>query len=375
MIRIKPWPTIDNPFDDAEKRAVMRVLRRGDLSGFAATIAGHRGGQEVQALEEETANAFKIRYAVAVNSATSGLICAVGALQLAKGASVAVTPYSMSASVACIVPWGLQPEFLDIEFSDYMMTRDIQPVSRACVFVDLFGNIPAEFPDTEFVIEDAAQAAAATRNGKFGGTFGDIGILSMNKYKTGGVGEGGMILTDDEQLAFTCGLIRNHGEVVTQEMQTKGMMRADDSRAVLMGYNFRLPEISAALAREQLKKLPGLVAARQDRADYLTEQLQGCELVQLPYVALGVKPAWYRYPVRVSKHDQWRVIDTLQKSGIPCKAGYVLPINQQAIYAPQPHLPAVERVETEMVLLNVLGATVERADLDDVVKVLADASR
>lgn len=370
-MRSAPWPFV-NPFDDSEKRAMARVLRRGELSGFAATVAGFLGGPEVRALEEETCDAFKVRYAVSVNSGTSALICAVGALML-HDSSVAVTPYSMSASVACILPWLLAPEFIDISLDDYMMRRDVKPVSKAAVFVDLFGNLPTEFPDAEYIIEDACQAACATRNGKFAGTFGDIGVLSMNKYKVGGVGEGGMILTDSEEFAFNCQLIRNHGEVVTQEMQVKGMMMKGDPRAQLLGYNFRLPEISAALAREQLKKLPGLIASRQERAVYLAGRLQPIPGLALPYVAPGVKPAWYRYPVRVPAICRASVVDALQARSVPCKAGYVIPIHHQEIHGLHCELPNVEQAEREIVLLNVLGEGAERKHLDDIAEIIANA--
>jgi len=262
-----------------EKQAVNRVLDSGVLSKYlGAWHENFYGGPEVRAFEEEWAAFFGVKQAVAVNSNTSGLIAALGAMGLEPGDEVIVTPYSMCISATAPLWWGGIPVFADIEEEYFCLDPDsveekITGKTKAILVVDLFGQ-PYDVPAINaiakrhnlIVIEDAAQAPYAKYQSKFAGTFGDIGVYSLNYHKHIHTGEGGMVVTNNADLAERVRLIRNHAEAVVGD---KGVSDLTN----MVGQNYRLTELQAAIGREQLKKLPKLVEARVRNAEYLAGKL------------------------------------------------------------------------------------------------------
>lgn len=272
----------------AEKAAVMRVLDSGVLSGF---LAGQlHGGPEVQALEAEWAAYFGFKHAVAMNSATSCLIAACGAVGLNSGDKVIVPPLTMSASATCMLPWGSVPYFQDIEPDYFCLNptgleffgpdwRDNSNGTKAIITVDIFGqssnpellklkDILGSMP----IIQDASQRPVP-------GGFGDIVVHSLNYHKHIHCGEGGMACTNNDFYADKLRLIRNHAEC---GKGTLGAYWRD-----LYGFNFRMTEIEAAIAREQLKKLPAEITRRQELAEKQSN---------LAPVRPGFEHAWYLFP-------------------------------------------------------------------------------
>ena len=248
-IRTKPFPAYITVGDE-EKKAVCEVIDSGCLSKYlGAWHPQFYGGQQVQALESEWAKYFDVKHAIAVNSCTSGLYCAVGATGVEPGEEIIVSPYTMSASATAPLVFNALPVFADIE-EDYFcldpadLEAKITPRTRAIIVVDLFGlpydaeaiNKIAEKHGL-YVIEDSAQAPGATLKGKFAGTLAHMGVYSLNYHKHIHCGEGGIIVTNDDDLAEKCRLIRNHAEAVVE---------AKGSSDLSSAWNSGLPVNSAA---------------------------------------------------------------------------------------------------------------------------------
>lgn len=251
-----------------EKAAVNRVLSSGTLSKFLGCWdPDFYGGTEVQALEREWAEYFGVRHAIAVNSCTSGLYCAVGSLGIEPGDEIIVSPYTMSASTTAALIYGAIPVFADVEPEHFCLSvesvrRCLSERTRAIIAVDLFGqpydadgiNALANEHNIS-VIEDAAQAPGAHYRGHPTGTLGDVGVFSLNYHKHIHTGEGGVVTTDDGEIAEKVRLIRNHAEAVIGDKGSTDLVN-------MVGFNYRMTELEAAIGRCQLQKLEDLLVGR-----------------------------------------------------------------------------------------------------------------
>jgi dTDP-4-amino-4,6-dideoxygalactose transaminase len=179
------------------------------------------------------------------------------------------------------------------------------------------------------VIEDAAQVPGATYNGRHVGTLAHMGVFSLNYHKTIHTGEGGVVVTDDDNLADRLALIRNHGEVVVKDKGTDDIIN-------LVGFNYRMTEIEAAIGIEQLKKLPTLHPPRVHAADFLTSKLKGFPGLKTPVVREGVVHGYYRYALRFDESvvgvPRDRFVDALNAEGIPMVKGYTEPLYLEPMY-------------------------------------------
>jgi len=340
-VRTTPFPRY-NTIGDEEKRAVMEVLDDGVLSQFLGTWhPNFYGGPRVQKLEREWAAYFGARHAVAVNSATSGLYAAAGAAGVGPGDEVIVSPYTMVASASAALVYGSIPVFADIDPNTYCLSPDsirerITPSTKAIVVVDLFGH-PAEMDEIMaiagehglVVIEDNAQGPGALYKGRHVGSLGHMGVFSLNYHKTIHTGEGGVVVTDDDELAERLQLIRNHAEAVVRGKGVQNLVN-------MVGFNYRMTEIEAAIGSEQLKKLKGLVDRRQENAAYLTERLSGLPGITTPVVRPGCTHGYYVYAIRydagVTGVSRKRYVEALRLEGLTPGAGYVLPIYLEPLY-------------------------------------------
>ncbi len=393
-----------------EEQAALRVLRSGVLSKYLGCWDGDfYGGREVRALEEEWARYFGVTHAMAVNSATSGLYAAVGACGLGPGDEMVVTPYTMSASATAALVYGAVPVFADIEPDCFCLdpaavAACITERTKAIMVVDIFG-LPYDAEGIAavaekhglFVIEDCAQAPGATHHGRYAGTLGHIGVYSLNYHKHIHTGEGGVVVTDDPELAERVQLIRNHAEAVVGD---KGVERLDN----MIGFNFRMPEIEAALAREQLGKLGGLIAERQANAAYLSDQLGKLEGITPPKVREKSTHAYYamsfRFDAEVVGVDRHTYIDAVraelpasrlrEAEGPLVAEGYVKPLYLQPLYQQRIAIgrggfpfaghpgaldysaglcPVTERLHySELFSTELMRPGMTRQDLDDVVE-------
>lgn len=330
-----------DPLGAEEREAVLRVMDSGVLSAFLGSPGeGFLGGPEVRAFEEEWQRAFEIEHAVSVNSATSGLMAAVGAVGVEPGDEVIVSPWTMSASATAILLWNAIPVFADIEPETFNLDPArvralVTPRTRAIVVPDIFGHgarmdeILAIARDHGLkVIEDAAQAPGALDRGRRVGTLGDIGVYSLNYHKHIHTGEGGICVTRDPRLARRMQLIRNHGEVVVE---------GDDPEELqnILGFNFRLTELQAAIGRAQLAKLDRLVTQRVEAADRLTTGLATLEGLHTPVVRDGCTHVYYVYPLVLSEAlapKRGAIARALAAEGLPELAqGYVV-VHRYAAY-------------------------------------------
>lgn len=262
-----------------EKRAVNRVIDSGVLSKYLGVWhPDFYGGEEVRAFEREWAAYFGAKHAIAVNSCTSALQCAVGAAGIGPGDEVIVSPFTMVASVTAPLWYGAIPIFADIEEEYFCLDprsveQRITERTKAIIVVDLFGqpydrdaiNGIAQKHNLT-VIEDCAQAPGATYQGRWAGTLGHMGVYSLNYHKHIHTGEGGMIVTNDDQRAEKLQLIRNHAEAVVEEKGVSDLVN-------MVGGNFRLTELQAAIGRIQLTKLKKLLQLRVKNCEYLAERL------------------------------------------------------------------------------------------------------
>lgn len=334
-----------NTIGDEEKNAVRKVLDKGNLSQFLG--AWHKdfyGGPTVQQFEKEWSVVFGTKYAITVNSNTSGLFAAIGACGIGAGDEVIVSPYSMSASAIAPLIYGAVPVFADVDYDNYgldpaSIEAKITPLTKAILIVHIFGN-PARMDEIMqiarkhnlYVIEDCAQAPLATYKDKLVGTIGDIGIFSLNYHKHIHTGEGGVIVTNNDNLAERVQLIRNHGENI---ITPKGIENAWN----IFGFNYRMTEMEAAIGIEQLKKLPTLVEERIKNANYFAQKLGEIPGIIPPVIESYSKHVYYKQPFKFKKESigvDRNVFINAIKAEIPSaelredtpliEAGYVKPL-------------------------------------------------
>lgn len=335
-----------NSFGRAETTAAKKVVSSGILSQFVGEWGdAFDGGNYVKAFERAWAEHFRVKHAISVNSWTSGLIACVGAIDIQPGDEIILPPWTMSATVAAILHWNAIPVFADIE-PDYFcidpicIENKVTERTRAIIAVDIFGqsceteaiNIIAKKYNLR-VITDAAQSPGALTNQKFSGTLGDIGGFSLNYHKHIHTGEGGVIVTNDDELAKKCRFIRNHAESSVVGSDEHGLSN-------MLGYNFRLGEIEAAIGLEQLKKLSRQVSSRQLVARRLTNGLQGLKGLKLPKVRPKSTNVYYVYGCQLDLKElgvsRSQIIHALKCEGVQgIEEGYTnlhqLPMFQQLL--------------------------------------------
>jgi len=316
-----------NPIGTEEVEAAKAVVESGVLSKFLGCWdPDFYGGQKVQEFERNCEAYFGVKHAVTVNSLTSGLIAAVGAIGIEPGDEVIVSPWTMSASATAILHWNAIPVFADIEPETFCLDpksveANISPYTRAIMAVDICGH-SADIDALKAIadkhglklISDTAQAPGALYKGKYAGTLADIGGYSLNYHKHIHTGEGGIMVTNDDELAERMRLIRNHAEVVVDERGTTDLRN-------MVGYNFRLGEIESAIGIEQLKKLNGFVTSRQKVADRLDLGLKGLKGLRTPVVKPGCTHSYYVYPMvydaSLTGVTRARIHEALVAEGIP----------------------------------------------------------
>lgn len=278
-IRTKPFPR-QKTIGLREIIAVVKVMLTKRLSYFRGNwIPEFHGGPQIQALEKEFSYKFNVKHSISVNSCTSALQIACLAIGLKKGDEVLVTPWSMSCSATAPLVCGAKPVFVDIDKNTFMIDpkkieEKITKKTKAIIVVDLFGQIyPYEIDRIAkkhglYIIEDAAQAIGATRKEIFyAGTCGHIGCFSFTQGKHLTSGEGGMLVTNDDDLALKAKLIRNHAEAVVGAMKQQNVLSNYPKEFQKMyGFNLRLTEIQAAIIRIQLKRLNKFIKTRQKNA-------------------------------------------------------------------------------------------------------------
>ena len=335
-----------NSIGNEEIDAVTNVLKTGNLSQFlAAWGEDFYGGPKVLEFEANCKKYFKVNNAITVNSWTSGLVAILGAIGLEPGDEVIVTPWTMCASATAILHWNAIPVFADIEKDNFCISPDsvfknITSKTKAIMSVDIMGqsaNVDALMKIAKKynlkLISDSAQAPGSLYNGKFTGTLSHIGGFSLNYHKHIHTGEGGIIVTNDDVLAEKTRLIRNHAEAI---VEAKG----ETDLRNMVGYNFRMGEIEAAIGIEQLKKLDDLVSSRQEIALRLTHGLNDLDGLTTPTIRDRCTHVFYVYGMKVDERklgiSKEKIKNALEKEGVPALSTrfanvHLLPIFQKRI--------------------------------------------
>lgn len=327
-----PYPSLG----ESEIRAVTEVVESGCLSGFYGSWGDQfLGGPKVVEFENAWAQRFGVRHAVSVNSAASGLCAAIGALGITPGDEVIVPPYTMSASVVAPLMYGGIPVFVDIEPETFCLDLDlvrkaITNRTKAIMAVNLFGH-PAHLAELRSLadeyglklIEDNAQGPLAAENGRYAGTIGDIGIFSLNYHKHIHTGEGGICVTDNSDLAFRLQMIRNHAENIVEPAKV-------DDITNLIGFNYRMTELSAAIGIEQLKNIDTHVGRREEIAHQLGQALSDFPGLTPPITRKGCRHVYYTWSMKfdaaVAGVSREKFSAALTAEGVPHGTGYVRPL-------------------------------------------------
>jgi dTDP-4-amino-4,6-dideoxygalactose transaminase len=334
-----------NSLGNEEVAAAKEVIESGVLSQFLGVWhEDFLGGPKVREFEQAAAEYFGIKHAITVNSWTSGLIAAIGAIGIEPGDEVIVTPWTMSATATAILHWNAIPVFADIDAETYNLSpaaieKCISPYTKAIVVADIFGQsadideimVIAERHGLK-VVSDTAQAPGALYKGRYAGTLADVGGFSLNYHKHIHTGEGGILVTNDDRIAERLQLIRNHAEVVVGD---KGVPDISN----MVGYNFRLGEIECAIGLEQLKKLSGMVVSRQALAETLTEGLRDLPGLLTPVIGHDRTHVYYVYPMQLDVAElgvsRDIVCDALNAEGVNISRRYqnihLLPVYQKKI--------------------------------------------
>lgn len=306
-----------------ELNEVKSILKKGSL-----TSAANIGGKNVQEFEKRAASYLKSKYIIAVNSGTAALQAALFALNIKTGDEVLLPSFSFVATANVVISVGAKPVFVDILKENYTMDPDnlkkkISKKSKVIIPVHLYGNVSFIKEISEIakknslrIIEDAAQSLGSTYKGKHTGTFSDMGCYSLYPGKVMTAGEGGFIATNNNQLKEKLRMIRNHG-----------MLHGYDTRT--FGLNLRLPEISAAIAKIQIKKLPSFLKKRRKNAKILSELLSNIE-IKKPKERKYEKVNWYLFTIAIKKRDQ--LLKKLNSKGISATTYYPTPIHKTPFY-------------------------------------------
>ena len=313
-------PMSSADLDQSDYDAVLEVLHTGRLAL----------GPKSEEFERRIAEYVGVEHAVTVNSGTSALHLIVRGLGLRKGDEVLVPSFTFAASVNALLYEGVTPIFVDIEPDTYNLDpadieAKITTSTRAIMAVDVFGH-PAAWDRIEleasrrglFVIDDSCEGLGAEFRGKKLGAFGDAAAFAFYPNKQITMGEGGVIVTNDDKLAAYARSARNQGRGGGSWLEH-----------VRLGYNYRLDEMSAALGCSQLARIEEILARRAQVAARYDARLGRVAGIRLPVVRSDVRMSWFVYVVTLDWGiDPEKVMAGMEKRGIPVRV-YFVPIHEQ----------------------------------------------
>ncbi len=309
---------------EEEREAVLSVLASGHLVQ----------GERVAEFEDLFARYIGTADAVATSTGTAALHAALAALGIGPGDEVILPAVTFFACAAMVGARGATPVCVDISADTYTLDPEraseaVTPQTRAVMPVHLFGQ-PADLDpildlaeDRELaVLEDASQSHGALYRGHRVGSLGTVGSFSFYPSKLITTGEGGMVVTDEDELAEYCRKFRQHGEAKKYEHE-------------ILGFNYRMTDLAAAIGIEQLKKIDRFIEARSRNAAYLTKALQGIEGLDVPKVMPGRTHVFYQYILRVKEEFPLirdEAVERLKASGVESRPSYPIPIHRQRAF-------------------------------------------
>lgn len=344
-----------------EIEAVVKVMKSAVLTHKLGA------GPMVTKFEKSFAESVKAKHAIAVNTGTAALHSAIVAAELKPDDEVILPSFTFVSTAEVVVMTGAKPVFVDINPETYNISpEEIEKVvtkkTKAVFPVDLYG-LSADMKRVRgiadkhrlVVVEDAAQAHGASYEGKPVGAFADVACWSFYASKNMTTGEGGMMTTNSDEIAEKLRLMRSHGE-------------REEYISVMLGHNYHMTEMQAAIGCVQLEKLPKFVAKRRENAKRLTAKLRREPKLQLPREPKACKHGWYLYTVRLKdakKKQRDRIIEGLRKKGIGTGVYYANPIHLMPYYSKfsRRKLPETEKASQQVFSLPVHpGVTAEQTD-------------
>jgi dTDP-4-amino-4,6-dideoxygalactose transaminase len=363
-------PLVRTLVGDEEIVAVTRVLKSGQLAA----------GPEVAAFEQEFAQICGTRYAVAVNSGTAALHCALEAAGVSSGDEVVTTPFTFAATATPILMQRATPRFVDIDETTFnadlnALSAAVGPKTKAVIGVDLFG-LPFATSGIDdlrsrgiMVIEDACQSIGASRNGISAGATADVGCFSLYATKNLMTGEGGMLTTDNDDIASAARRFRQHGQGERYEYLS-------------LGYNYRMTDLAAAIGRVQLSRLDDIRTKRSTNARLYDDMLSGVSGVRAPFVPHGVVHAYHQYSIIIDESqtkngaNRDQVRQALLGEGIGCGVYYPTPLHLNPLFAnlgyTRGSFPIAERVASQILALPI-HPLLSTSDVERVASVIRDA--
>jgi len=341
--------------------AVVKVLKTGILTH------GLGAGPNVAEFERLFAQYMCAKHAIAMNTGTACLHSSLAAIEIKRGNEIILPSFTFVATAEAILMAGGKPVFVDIDPKTYnidpqKIEKAVTKKTKAIMPVDLYG-LPAHMePIGEIahkhslkIVEDAAQAHGATYKGKPPGAYADAACWSFYGSKNMTTGEGGMITTNDDELARTVRFMRSHGE-------------KEKYMSTMLGHNYHMPEMEATIGRVQLGKLPTFLQKRRKNAEMLTDRLKRAKNLQLPAEPKGFKHSWYLYTVRMknaTKNKRDKVVQGLSAKGIGSVVCYMNPIHLMPFYSKlgKWRLPETEKASKQVFSLPVHpGVTSDQID-------------
>lgn len=346
-------------FDSKEEEAVIKALRSGWVTQ----------GPRVREFEEMFAKYSGTKYAIATSSATTALFLSLYTLGIGEGDEVLVPSLSFIASANVILHVGAKPVFVDIDASTYNIdvnkieakitkkTKAILPVDQLGLPCDIEGIKKIAKKHHLLVIEDAACATGSRYNGKnLGGSF-DLACFSFHPRKVVTTGDGGMITTNSKKTADMAKMLRQQG-METSDLKRHESTKVTHEKYPMVGYNFRLTDIQAAIGIEQFKKLPMFLTKRREIAERYNKAFLKTSLIIPPFVPADCQPNWQSYIVRLKKNKKIGRDALMQKlldKGIATRRG-LMAIHEEKPYRklyPKLHLPQTEAATRETICLPI----------------------
>ena len=331
--------------EEEEINAVIDVMKSGMIAQ----------GPKVIEFEEEFAKYVGAKYGIATNSGTSALHVALLAAGIGEGDEVITTPFTFAATGNSILYTGARPVFVDIDPETFTIDpakiedADMEPIMKIAKEHDLI------------VIEDAAQAHGAEYNGEKVGNLGDMACFSFYPTKNMTTSEGGMITTNSEEFAENAKVFRAHGSATKYHHD-------------VLGYNFRMTDIAAAIGLEQLKKIDSFNEKRIANAKCLNEGLKGIEAIETPVLKDGCKHVYHQYTIKIKDGKRDELSDYLIENGIGNGIYYPIPLYDQVLYKELGYdqaLPVTDEIVEEVLSLPI-HAKLTKEDLDYIIKTIKE---
>lgn len=347
---------------EEEKKAVAEVLDSGMIAC----------GPRVEEFEKKYAEFIGTKHAISTTSGTTALHLAMLSLEIGQGDEVIIPAFSFIATANVVLFCNARPVFCDVDDKTFNIVPEkikklITPKTKAIMPVHLYGQ-PADMkPIMEIaekhdlrIIGDACQAHGAKYNHKMIGSFGDLECFSFYPTKNMTTGEGGMITTNNDELAELLFSIRNHGREKTKWGYEHGRL----------GYNYRMTDVAAAIGLEQLKKLPGFNKKRKENAKYFDEKLKNIKGIETPFVIERAEPVYHQYTIRCENRD--KTINKLKENQIGFGIYYPKPLHQFKHLSKYAHKDLKNSEELcEIVLSLPVHPALSKQDLEKIVKTLS----